>query len=79
MCDALDGLKKVFIEMRPKCINPAPSHLSSFGINISFGVISRGTIMTLTFDSFMNIRRFTLDTSHHIVVIVWSLWLKQHH
>jgi hypothetical protein len=69
MCAASDGLKKVFTETRPKSINFAPSHLSSFGINISFGVISRGTDVSLTLGSFVSVRGFTLGTSHHVVII----------
>jgi hypothetical protein len=76
MCDASDGLKKVFTEMCPKSITSAPSHLSSFAINFSFGIISRRTNVSLTLGSFVNARGFTLSTSHHILIIAWSLWLK---
>jgi hypothetical protein len=30
----------------------------------------------LTLDSFFNVRGFTLGSSHHIVIIAWSLQLK---
>jgi hypothetical protein len=40
-----------------------------FGINISFGVISWGTSVSLTLNNFVNIRGFTFATSDHIVII----------
>jgi hypothetical protein len=47
--------KNIFTVTCPKSINSAPSHLSYFNINISFGVVWPGTSMSLTLDSFFNV------------------------
>jgi hypothetical protein len=59
----------IFTKMHSKAINSTPSHLSSFDINVSFGIFLRGASLSLTLGSFIDARGFTLGSSHRVVTI----------